>query len=201
MKDNAPVDFSRTRIVVLHKGAAVASTLCDPMGKWQVRGIRPGIHGLIAAGPAGYAAFAFETVGNDGFVRRDAGDTRLVMKLDVPGKAAERLPVVLVPPPMVEAVSNSILDYYQIVAPTPLESLGPAPTPLVDAIEVLDAPPIDPYPSYQAPSTVMSGSYGYSSGSQLGGLSGLGVAGAAAAIAIPLATDDDAPGIVVTRDR
>lgn len=110
-KREGGVSLAGTQIVIFFEGAPVGATTCDAGGLWKVDAVRPGVHGLIAVGPAGYAAMAFEaTEANNlaGTVNRSG--TTLVRADTL--QAAPRLPVVLVPPAMVPAVSQAITSYY-----------------------------------------------------------------------------------------
>ncbi len=101
-------------IVILKNGQPVARDVTDVDGRFAMKGVRPGVHGLVAAGPAGYAAFAFDAVSSDSVTRRgDDSPYRLVSTMMAP---ATTLPVALIPSSFVPAVVNSIQDDYPAVS-------------------------------------------------------------------------------------
>lgn len=119
-----------TKVAVFREGDRVASTTCDPFGRWEIEDLEPGVYGVIAAGAEGYAAFGFDAVSDRAMVRRDnQSANRLVAKqedeLQFEDLAApvdnegtiEELPIVLIPRPYCPKVVDSIVRYYPSLKP------------------------------------------------------------------------------------
>jgi hypothetical protein len=108
-KPSLPKNFEGTKIGIFSKGVRIASTTCDASGRFRVRGMRPGVYGLIAAGPQGYAAFAFEVIASDAVSAISHRPKFFVSRFAPP---ARLLPVVLVPPPFCPEVVKAITDFH-----------------------------------------------------------------------------------------
>ncbi len=111
MQDSDQKSLADTNVVLFQGGRVVSRALSDELGRFAFGSIAPGIYGIVAAGTAGYAAFSFEAIEEPGFVqRRNQDDLHFVSRMEA--AAADVLPVVLVPPPMVPEVVRSIRDQY-----------------------------------------------------------------------------------------
>lgn len=184
-------------VSVFFNGQKVASTTSDQRGFFQVSGLRSGVHGLIASGPVGYSAFAFDANLPTEVAASGAGSSTLVSKLN---QAGDTLPVVLVPPQMVQPVVQAITTYYPRINRTNDDELG-APLALPGSPI---APPVagfSPTPGGFGGGGLSGGGGGLSGGGGglagagglggLGGLAGLGAVGAA--VAVSTSDDDNAP--------
>lgn len=58
------IDYSGTNIAIYENGEYIRGTTTSPKGYFDVPGMKPGVYGVVASGPLGYSAFAFEAVGN-----------------------------------------------------------------------------------------------------------------------------------------
>ncbi len=193
--------LSGTNILIHRNGLPISRAISDRFGRFYVEGLQPGgDFGLIAAGPSGYAAFAFDAVASGAetapakqdfarsslSLRTRSGETFVALMMQPP--AALVLPVVPVPAPMV-----------------PVETL-------TTGGGLADQPPSDQVPPPGVGGGNLAGGGGAGAGGGgagaggggaaggMGGVGGLlGLAGAAAAIAAssggdhvnfpPLATD------------
>ncbi|QDT04528.1 hypothetical protein K227x_29200 [Rubripirellula lacrimiformis] len=174
-------------VTIYFNGRAVGSTVSDDQGNFQMSGLRSGVHGIVASGPAGFAAFAFEAIGpSDVAMVSKSGQTLVAAE----AVAVDVLPVVLVPPKMVQPVVDAITRYY----PNLNEPLTSA-----DGAAIADAPvgaPIGPMAGGFSPapygSSPMGGGGGGFSGGGAGGGSGLiGLAGLGVIGAVIATTSDD----------
>ena len=93
-------------LVLLRDGQRIGQSRSDARGQFQFPGIAPGVYGIVAAGPAGYTAFAFEAassataqISSDGkrFVARQA-------------ETEERLPVVMIPQSMTDEMVEELRE-------------------------------------------------------------------------------------------
>ena len=186
--------LSGTTVFIYRQGRRIAVAKTDALGRFQVIGMRPGVHGLVAAGPAGYAAMAFEALQAD-FVNLLSSSSGVTFVAAM-AETKEELPVVLVPPKLVPKVASTIRRNYPGISTRTSPQGTPAPmTP--GAISA----------GLMAGGSAMSGttgSSGYSGGSG-GGITGGGGGGLgllAAAVAIPVAIsaadDDDNPGPIAS---
>ncbi|WP_153559013.1 hypothetical protein [Roseimaritima sediminicola] len=118
-----PLDYSGTNVTVYRAGEYIQSTPTTPEGFFEVTGIRPGVYGVVAAGPLGYAAFAFEVVpSGDGplpepnvAATKAAPTIRTVAFRD--GEVAadgvsDILFVPLIPPAMLDTLRRTLLEAY-----------------------------------------------------------------------------------------
>lgn len=125
-----------TTLMVYRGNQVVARATTDEEGRFEFENLQPGVHGLIAAGPVGYAAFAFEVVEAQDVVRsvsqktlvttspKDANAKAHLASANQPPAGAGSLPVMVVPTPMVPGVLEAMRA--DADAPTPLEvGLGP----------------------------------------------------------------------------
>lgn len=179
-------DVAGTNVMIFSGNAMVAQTVADAEGYFQINGVAEGVHGLVAVGPGGYAAFGFETY-SPATIAGSAtsnGITLVSMAVQADGDV---LPVVLVPPAMVEPMVVSLEQSYG-----PL--LGGA-----GAVGGLGALGL------AAPLAAAGGFGGGAGGAAAGGagagsLGALGLLGAAipAAVIASEANDDDEPGVVIS---
>ncbi len=101
-------------VMVYSGNQLVARAITDDEGRFAAQNLRPGTHGLIAAGPAGYAAFAFDAdvVGGGDVVKAqesaDSQNGAALVRMNQPGAAP--LPVVIIPSPMVPSVVDAIRE-------------------------------------------------------------------------------------------
>ena len=173
MKEGAGVNFEGTRIVAFRDGARVGSTMSDASGLWAINDVQPGVHGLIAAGPAGYAAFSFEAVESGGaIVTTNIQGETFTSRMDPDG---EQLPVVMVPPAFVPAVVKAIDKCYCLSDPAPPAAAG---DPYALPVGGFMVPPTP------APGSGVGGGFagGGGGGSGFGIGAGVGLAGLAAVI-------------------
>ena len=179
-------DVAGTNVMIFSGNAMVAQTVADAEGYFQINGVAEGVHGLVAVGPGGYAAFGFETYSPATIASSAAsnGITLVSMAVQADGDV---LPVVLVPPAMVEPMVVSLEQSYG-----PL--LGGA-----GAVGGLGALGL------AAPLAAAGGFGGGAGGAAAGGagagsLGALGLLGAAipAAVIASEANDDDEPGVVIS---
>jgi hypothetical protein len=177
-------DVAGTQVMIYSGGNVVAQTTADSQGFFQVSGVAAGVHGLVAVGPGGYAAFGFETFSASTVASRPSNDGFTLVSLATQAEG-DVLPVVLVPPVMVEPMVVSLQQSYG-----PL--LGGA-----NGLGGLGALGL------AAPLAAAGGSGGGASGGAgaagaggVGGLGTLGLLGAAipAAVVAAEAGQDDQPG-------
>lgn len=96
---------ANNNLFLLKDGIRIKESKSDQAGRFQFNGVAPGVYGIVAAGPAGYTAFAFEAgeatvaansqLSSQGFVIQDAGKSSV-------------LPVVLVPPALLDAAITTL---------------------------------------------------------------------------------------------
>ncbi len=195
-----------TTVIILKDGQPVARDVTGADGRFAMQGVRPGVHGLVAAGPAGYAAFAFDAVSTNAVTNRDGQESfRFVSFLSM---AAKALPVPLIPPKMVPAVVSSIRNYYPASAGAANVGAGAGAAAAAAAGAAAASAAGAANSSFSnSPSGQPQGSMGGGGGGSLGGgagagggLGGLGALGAIGAVAAGVASDndDDLPGVVIT---
>ncbi len=197
-----------TTVVILKDGQAVARDVTDADGRFSMLGVRAGVHGLVAAGPAGYSAFAFEAVAGNAITNTwSNSEFRLVSTVAM---AAKNLPVVLIPPKMVPAVITSIRGYYPANAGMGLgggaAAAAGATAAAASAGSVASSAANSPMGGSPAAQPQASGSFGGAGGAAggglagggLGGLGGLGAIGAVAAGVSANNNNNDTPGVVIS---
>ncbi|WP_197230983.1 hypothetical protein [Novipirellula artificiosorum] len=194
-QEDTAVSLAGTEVVLMQKGLAVGKTYTNAKGEFQFKGVRSGTHGIVAAGPAGYATFAFDVLDPSETSAHLDPTTQLVsvVKNDV----VEMLPVTLVPPSMIPGVvdpfgAGSIQPTDAIAAP-----LGPETTGFVST--GFHGSGFSGHGFAAGGGGGSGGGGGGAAGGSGGGLGGLGLLGGiAAAIAIPVATSDDDAGPVAS---
>ena len=93
-----------THVVVLKDGIPVRKTTVDENGRFRMKGILPGKHGMILFGRGGYAAFSFTAVQTKGLlIRPNSGRLFAMSQLLNNG---EVMPVALIPPPIFNRLSG-----------------------------------------------------------------------------------------------
>ncbi len=193
-QDGQDVSHAGTEVVLMQKGIAVGRAYADEKGEFQFKGVRSGPHGIVAAGPTGYATIAFEAVSPAGVAgKREAGHHFVsVMNRDT----SHTLPVVMVPPAMIPGV----VDPFGA-------SVMAEPVPSANGSELAGFGHHGGGGFAGGGSSVGGGGsggsgFGGGAGGSAGGggLGGIGLLGGiGAAIAIPLATgNDEKPGSVAS---
>ncbi len=165
-----PELVANTNLSLLKNGQRIRSTVCDELGRFQFSDVAPGVYGMVAVGPAGYSAFAFEAyaaaelvqgkLGASGFVSRAVQD------------AGGEMPVVMIPPPLLPQVVELLREFEE------------------NEEEMAEMEPVSP----SSPFAGGSSGGGFGGGGGGGGLGGLA---ALAAIGAVLAgnNDDNAPPV------
>ncbi|TWU46372.1 hypothetical protein Poly51_57680 [Rubripirellula tenax] len=192
---NDQTSINDVNITIYFNGNQVGSTTSDSDGNFELTGVRPGVHGLVASGKAGYAAFAFRASAMSGVVDTSTAPSTLV---STAVQSTDVLPVVLVPPTMITNVVESITKYYpRLNEPSVAEQADP----LVNSDTIGD--PIGPIgsgagsaPYGGAPMGGGGFSGGGSGSAGLGG--GSGIAGLAGTAAVISAIDNNDDNAVVT---
>ncbi len=106
-------DVAGTQITIYRDGVVAGQAIADAQGKFQVAGLGEGTFGMIAVGPGGYAAFGFETYTSQSVARRvNAGNVTLVSTVAQAAAPGDVLPVMLIPPAMVEPMLVSLEQSY-----------------------------------------------------------------------------------------
>ncbi len=189
-KDNglSPADVN---ITIYFKGNPIGSTVSDSSGNFRMAGVQPGVHGLVASGRPGYAAFAFEAIEMANVASISSNGETLV---SFASEATDKVPVVLVPPELTPGCVEAITTYY----PSMNDPLNPTADPIV-------GDPIGPVGNGFSPAPFGGTPYssGFSGGGGGGGPVGFGGGGGFAALAplliLPaLLNPDDDNNVVIT---
>jgi hypothetical protein len=116
-----------THITLFTGGNKVGGAYADTAGRFSIPNVPTGFYGIVAAGPAGYGAFAFEVVRGTGIVQTNPSamandsqrfvsvlapivqDTEIVVNSET---VADVVPVVCIPPTYVPYAVESIRTYY-----------------------------------------------------------------------------------------
>jgi len=176
--------------VMVYRGSSLAGeAVADQNGFFRIENLAPGVYGLIAVGPSGYAAFGFDAYSAQ-TIAQSSNDEDITL-VSVTGMApgdGDVLPVVLVPTPLVEQLIRSLEQSYgPLLGEGPSGSLAPGLAGLAGA--------------GLAGAGAAGGGFG--GGAAAGGAGGLGALGLAA-IAAPLAVaaadgfnndDNNSPGV------
>ncbi len=100
------------KLTFLRDNQVVARTDSNPSdGTFNVAGLRPGVYGVIAAGPAGYSSFAFDILPSEKPARLGEGILGKPVSF-VQADSNEKLFVFLCPPKLVPQITNRILQSY-----------------------------------------------------------------------------------------
>lgn len=184
-------DVAGTRVMIYRGNGLVGEATADAQGFFRIEGIGPGVFGLIAVGPGGYAAFGFEAYSPQTIAGFGSSSAQTLVSAVAPGDG-DLLPVVLVPPALVEPMLVALEQSYGPllgpgagVAPAGLAAVGPAAMAGVGAGGMGGGG---------------MGGGGAGAGGSIGGLGALGLAAAAipAAVIAAQSSSDDSPGIVVS---
>jgi hypothetical protein len=181
-------DVAGTSVMIYRGNSLVGKATADAQGFFRIDGVGPGVFGLIAVGPGGYAAFGFETYSPQTIARSVASRESTLVSAAAPGDG-DLLPVVLVPPALVEPMLVSLEQSYGAL-------LGPGAGVATAGVGALA-------PAAMAGVGAGMGGGGSGAGGAGGSIGGLGALGLAAA-AIPAAviaaesSDDDSPGFNVS---
>ena len=101
---------ANNNLVLLKEGRRVQTSESDINGEFDFANITPGVYGIVAAGPGGFTAFAFEAT-NTQFTKLDQQGRRFVARQVDPEAAEEdRLPVVMIPPALNESLIKELRD-------------------------------------------------------------------------------------------
>ncbi len=173
--DRDNVNFEGTRVAIYSDGVLVAATRSDASGRFQVTQVQPGVHGVVAAGPPGYAAFAFEAVAANAVALKNTNGETFVSQLEA---VAEKLPVVLIPPAFCPSVVDAMDEYYpSLEGPAGVDLPPPATTGTPMGVPV-GGSMISPSPGFGGGGG--GGGFGAGSGFEgIGALVGIGVIAAA----------------------
>ena len=190
---NRGTPISGTEVKIFYNGSVVGSTQAGSDGSFQITGLRGGVHGLVASGSGGYSAFAFNAVPSSEIAQISPVVSQTFVST-LQG-AGETLPVVLVPPQMIEPVVEAVEKRYpEIAQPSVPAGIEAAPAPMGTA----GAPIANTFSSVAPSATGAAGAGGgfsgagggFGGGGGLGG--GLGGLAALAPLAIlPAVIDDD----------
>ena len=178
-----------TQVSIFFAGQQVGSTIAGPGGSFQVKGLRSGVHGVIASGRAGFAAFAFGAKQPSELAESKRGFQQTFVSVL---QGDEQLPVVLVPPTMTEPVVEVIEERY----PT-LQTLS-APEGINAPVTGLDGftggplgTPANGFSQAGVGGGGFSGGGGSGGGGSIFGGGGAGGIGGIAAVAAAIGIDDD----------
>ncbi len=167
----AKLHFLRNNLVVYEADS-------DPVdGGFSLQGVTPGKYDVIAAGPAGYAAFAFEVLAGEEVAPAPVVPPQeRPVAFYQPPVGADRLCVCLIPPRMLGTTSRVIRDVY----------VDPSATPVGNPM----AGGYGGYGGFGGAGGGFGGGAGGGAGGMMGGGLGAGLAGLAAMAAI-VASDND----------
>lgn len=198
---------ANNNVFLLKNGVRQQNSLSDNTGSFEFKDVTPGVYGVVAAGPAGYTAFAFEAIDGQ-LVMQKMNKAGFVSKLaqDIVVANNDVLPVVLIPPQCI----NQTIDVLRVgncIVRQPSNNFAGTPA----GAGAGGAAPAVPSPGIPAPASVAAspvGGYagaggfpaagGFGGGAGGGGLVGGGGAGGLASLAgvggviAAVATDDDA---------
>jgi len=188
-EEGSEVSLAKTEVILMQNGIAVGKSYTNEFGEFHFKGVRSGVHGIVAAGSAGYATFAFEVVEESGIASDSALGHKFVSYANA--DLATTLPVTLVPPSMIPGVVDPFGSLDAVTEP------AETPAPTLTSFGLLGAGAGIHHGGgggHLGGGGFASGGGGVAGGGGGGG-GGLGLLGAAAAaIAIPLAVDGDDEG-------
>ncbi len=114
-----------THVTLFNDGKKVGGAFADAAGRFAVPDVAPGFYGIVAAGPAGYGAFAFEVVDSMNVVQASNENAQhFVYALPKTAQnefqtsslstqnVADVVPCVCIPPQYVPYAVETIRDYY-----------------------------------------------------------------------------------------
>lgn len=186
-------DVAGTHLSLFRDGRPFAQTIADARGRFMVPSVTPGPYGIIAAGPAGYAAFGFDVIPGSAVVDQvnDLGERFVATaNANAATQVSDVLPVVLIPPAYIPQLVDVLRTFYGPLFGTGIDGVGGlgglAPIPGVGPL----APGgFAPGAAGFGPGGGFGGGGGAMGGGGFGGLGGL--ASLAAIGAVVAATDDD----------
>ncbi|KAA1259269.1 hypothetical protein LF1_17990 [Rubripirellula obstinata] len=174
-----------TQVTIFYAGQQVGSTVAGPGGSFQIKGLRGGVHGVVASGRAGFAAFAFEAKQTSELAKSNGVFQQTFVSVL---QGDEQLPVVLIPPTMTEQVIEEVEERYPLLRTEAVPSGVDAP---VSGLNGFTGGPFGPPAGGFAPGGGYSAGgggggipFGGGGGGALGGIAGL-------ALVAALADDDD----------
>ncbi|MGV3486692.1 MAG: hypothetical protein ACO1RT_19900 [Planctomycetaceae bacterium] len=183
------ISVAGTNVLIYRGNQLVGRATANDIGRFTIPNMVPGIYGLVAAGPAGYAAFAFEAYDAATVALTSGAQTLVSANTLAPGTI---LPVMLIPPAMMPAVLQ------QIRAAGGFFGLdgGFAGDGFVPPVPGAGAAPFGPGGfggGFAGPGGGFGGGFGGTTGGVggLGGLLGLAAIGGITAAAIEASDDDD----------
>ncbi len=100
--------------IMIYRGSKIAAeTVADQGGFFRIENLPPGVYGLVAVGPSGYAAFGFDAYSAKTIAQSVSNsEVTLVSTSKLAPGDGDLLPVVLVPTPMVAQLVNSLQQSY-----------------------------------------------------------------------------------------
>lgn len=188
-------DVEGTNVMLYSGRQLVGQAVADQTGFFQIAGLAPGVYGLVAVGPGGYAAFAMEAYPTHSIAQDLTTEMTLVSLTNrvIQPKDGDVVPVFLVPPPMVPALVTSLEQSYgPLIAGDADAGLGAGLGGLA-GLSPLGA-------GMSGGSVGGGGASAGAAGGGVGGLAGLASLGALGAVAYAVAedSDDDEPGIIAS---
>ena len=172
------VGLGGTQVSLFQQERLIQTAYCDTQGRFVFDALTPGEYGMIVSGSAGYGAFAIDAVEARNVTMTSSRGETFVSNVDVDVCC----PVVMIPPAYVPEVKATINEFCT------LQTTG---------LSGLVGYPIAAGPPFSGGAIGTSG--GFAGGGGLGGSSLLLPAAIGAAIAIPIAVaDDDDPGLPVS---
>jgi len=201
-----------TNVLIHRDGRLIARAITDSRGRIAVGGLRPGPHGLIAIGPAGYTAFAFEVLGPQSGDPTDS-DFASTDGSTQSGITSAPDTETLTTTAVLQGGAGGVIPDITSGLVLPIIPIPPALFPFDQFIEEDEAEFVEDI-GFTGPPMVGGGFGGPGSGFGGGGAGGggggfgggglLGLAGLAAALALGLDSDDDpivvqpaSPGFVI----
>jgi uncharacterized membrane protein YgcG len=110
-------------LTFMRNNQAISRVSSNPAdGSFVVPNLTPGVYGVIAAGPAGYASFAFDVLPASATVGRGRTDRETPVAF-VQQNANDRLFVFLCPPKIVPTITDRIRQVYRL-SPKPTDSVA-----------------------------------------------------------------------------
>jgi hypothetical protein len=177
-------------IVLFKNGRPVARHTTDEQGRFSMTGVRPGVHGVIAVGPAGYAAFAFNAVDSTPLSNHSVKNSIQLIGARI--QSPQALPVVMVPGPQAALTIKSVQQFY---SSNGVGSGNPG---------TLNASAGQPFTGTSLGTSLNGGAAGGFGGASAGGVGaggsfgGLGALGAVGAAASSSNSNNNSPGLVVS---
>jgi hypothetical protein len=175
-------DLRYAKLTFLRDNQVVARTDSNPRdGSFNVAGLRPGPYSVIAAGPAGYASYAFEVLPTEKQARIGGAISGRPVSF-VQADTNEKLFVFLCPPKLVPQITDRIWQAYgqSNIASSPTSPVSELPMAGSGGVGV---------------GSLGGGGFG---GGGFGGGAGLGIAGLAAVTAVVASNDSNSSSNVVS---